>query len=42
MKAYGAVTFLSNGPSTSFVMSKARVAPLKQLTLLKLELMGGA
>ena len=40
MKAYGAVAFLCNESSTSFVMSKARVAPLKQLTLSKLELMG--
>ena len=40
MKAYGAVAFLCSKSSTSFVMSKARVAPLKQLTLPKLELMG--
>jgi len=40
MKANGAVAFLSTGFSTSFVMSKVRVAPLKQLTLPKIELMG--
>jgi len=40
MKAYGAVAFLCNESKTTFVMSKARVAPLKQLTLPKLELMG--
>ena len=40
MKAYSAVAFLCNKSSTSFVMSKARVAPLKQLTLPRLELMG--
>jgi len=38
MKAYGAVAFLCNESSTSFVMSKARVAPLQRLTLPKLEL----
>ena len=36
MKANGAVAFLCTGSSTS----KARVVPLKQLTLPKLELMG--
>jgi len=40
MKAYGAVAFLCNESNTTFVMSKARVAPLKQLTLPKLELTG--
>ena len=38
-KAYGAVAFICNGTSTCFVMAKTRVAPLKQLTLPKLELM---
>ena len=38
-KAYGAVAFICNKTSTCFVMAKTRVAPLKQLTLPKLELM---
>lgn len=38
--AYGAVAFFCSGNSTSFVMAKCRVAPLKPLTLPKLELMG--
>jgi len=38
-KAYGAVAFLISGGQTSFVMAKNRVAPLKTLTLPKLELM---
>ena len=38
-KAYGAVAYLSNGNQTSLVISKSRVAPLKQLTLPQLELM---
>lgn len=38
--AYGAVAFLCSDNSTSFVMAKFRVAPLKPLTLPKLELMG--
>jgi len=38
-KAYGAVAYLSNLNQTSFVMAKGRVAPLKQITLPKLELM---
>ena len=38
-KAYGAVAFICNGNRTRFVMSKTRVAPLKQLSLPKLELM---
>ena len=37
--AYGAVAFLCVDRDTSFVMAKARVAPLKRLTLPKLELM---
>ena len=39
-KAYGAVGYLRQGTSTSFVIAKARVSPLKPLTLPKLELMG--
>jgi hypothetical protein len=42
-QAYGAVAYLLDGYQSSFVMSKARVAPLKsdrpQLTLPQLELM---
>ena len=38
-KAYGTVAYLSNGNQTSLVISKSRVAPLKQLTLPQLELM---
>ena len=37
--AYGAVAFLCMGRETSFIMARSRVAPLKQLTLPKLELM---
>ena len=40
LKAYGAVAFICNGSSTRFVMAKTRVAPLKQLSLPKLEVMG--
>ena len=40
LTAYGAIAFLCSGNSTSFVMAKSRVAPLKPLTLPKLELMG--
>lgn len=39
-KAYEAVAYLCQGNCTSFIIAKARVAPLKQLTLPKLELMG--
>ena len=38
-KAYGAVAYLCNKDQTSLVISKSRVAPLKQLTLPQLELM---
>ena len=40
LTAYGAVAFLCSGNSTSFVMAKSRVTPLKPLTLPKFELMG--
>ena len=39
VKAYGAVAYVTNGSETSLVMAKARVAPLKKLTLPQLELM---
>lgn len=38
-KAYGAVVYIQQGIYTSFVIAKTRVAPLKRLTLPKLELM---
>ena len=38
-KAYGIVAYLSNQDQTTFVMAKGCVAPLKQITLPKLELM---
>ena len=38
-KAYGAVAYLRSIDHTAFVMAKTRVAPLKELTLPKLELM---
>ena len=41
-KAYGAVAFISNDHHSSFVMSKSRVAPLKELTLPQLELMAAS
>ena len=40
LTAYGAMAFLCSDNSTSFVMAKSRAAPLKPLTLPKLELMG--
>ncbi len=39
VKAYGSVAFLLLQQQTSFVMAKSRVAPLKQCTLPRLELM---
>ena len=39
MKAYGSSIYVCQGTRSSFVMAKARVAPLKQYTLPKLELM---
>ena len=39
LKAYGAVVFICTSTSSSFVMAKVRVAPLKKLTLPRLELM---
>ena len=38
-KGYGAVAYLCLDGQSSFVMSKTRVAPIKELTLPKLELM---
>ena len=38
-RAYGAVAYLQQGMDSSLVMSKSRAAPLKQLSLPKLELM---
>ena len=38
-KAYGAVAYVRQALQTSFVMAKSRVAPLKQLSLPRLELM---
>jgi len=40
LQAYGAVAFISTNNQVSFVMAKCRVAPLRQLSLPKLELMG--
>lgn len=39
LKAYGATTYLSQNNETALVMAKTRVAPVKGLTLPKLELM---
>ena len=38
-KAYGAVVYICQNQETSLVMSKSRVAPIKTITLPKLELM---
>jgi len=40
MKAYGAASYFRQGKTTAFVIARNRVAPLKQLTLPRLELMG--
>ena len=40
MKAYGAVAFLKHAHDTSFIVSKSRVKPLKEITLPRLELLG--
>jgi len=37
-RAYGAVAYLCSNNHTAFVMAKTRVAPLKELTLPRLEL----
>lgn len=39
MKAYGAVIYVVNEHGSSLVMTKSRVAPIKELTLPRLELM---
>ena len=39
-KAYGAVSYFRQGNTTAYVIARNRVAPLKQLTLPRLELMG--
>jgi len=41
-KAYGAIAYLRTGNLTAFIMAKTRVAPLKELTLPRLELMAAA
>ena len=38
-KAYGAVAYICHGGQPSLIMSKTRVAPIKELTLPKLDLM---
>ena len=38
-KGYGAVIYICRNQETSLVMSKSRVAPIKAITLPKLELM---
>ncbi|XP_013413205.1 uncharacterized protein LOC106175645 [Lingula anatina] len=38
-KAYGCAVYLRNGEQTTLVMSKSRVAPVKTITILRLELM---
>ncbi|XP_074658621.1 uncharacterized protein LOC141911530 [Tubulanus polymorphus] len=38
-RAYGAVAYLKSGSQSSLIMSKSRVAPVKELTIPKLELM---
>lgn len=39
VSAYGAVTYISNGKQSSLVIAKSRVAPVKKLTMPRLELM---
>ena len=39
-KAYGAVANLRHGPQIAILVARTRVAPLKKLTLPRLELMG--
>jgi len=39
LKDYGAVVFVTQGKEVAFIMAKSHVAPLKQLTLLCLQLM---
>ena len=38
-KAYGAVAYLTNENQSSLIMAKSRVAPLKKITLIQLEIM---
>ncbi|KAG1682450.1 Organic cation transporter protein [Nymphon striatum] len=38
-KAYGAIVYLKSGCNVSFVMSRSRVAPIKKVTLPRLELL---
>ena len=40
IKAYGAVAYLRHGPQIAILVARTRVAPLKKLTLPRLELMG--
>ena len=37
--AYGAVAYLFDGENSKLILSKARVAPIKELTLPQMELM---
>lgn len=40
LQAYGAVVYIVDGEQSNFVMAKNRVAPIKSMTLPRLELMG--
>ncbi|KAL5009405.1 hypothetical protein ScPMuIL_014986 [Solemya velum] len=40
LQAYGAVLYIVDGEQSNFVMAKNRVAPIKSMTLPRLELMG--